>query len=73
MLKSVENQAGMSATEYNVVPERNPAHRLGRRMIERARREIAEEIERTGGQVSRAALQEIARRSGCWIVWRDGT
>lgn len=73
MLKSVENPARMGATEYDVVPEWNPAHRLGRRMIERARREIAEEIERTGGQVSRAALQEIARRSGCWIVWRDGT
>lgn len=70
-MKDVENPARMGATEYNVVPEWNPAHRLGRRMIERARREIAEEIERTGGQVSRAALQEIARRSGCWIVWRD--
>lgn len=73
MLRSVENPARMGATEYDVIPEWNPAHRLGRGMIARARQEITEEIERTGGQVSRAALQEIARRSGCWIVWRDGT
>lgn len=66
MLKGVENR-----TEMKIVPEWCPAHRAVCTKISRAEREIEAEIVRTGGEISRAELQEVARRCGCWIIWED--